>query len=158
MDNIINAPPVNTYPAELDILIEQLTPKQRRCVNMYLTGQYNKSQIAGMLDVDANTVGSWLRGGVVKEVVRLQQAELHEDSKNEIKVLTSAAVNTMRELLSSPIDGIKFQAAKDLLDRNNLKGEQKLVIDKTITTVEQKLSSLIEDTMSDVIDVELEED
>jgi transposase-like protein len=149
---------VELYIAPVDVLIEQLTPKQRRFVNMYLTGQYNKAQLAQLLDVDANTIYSWMRNGVVKEVVRAQQEELQETSKNEIKSLASSAIQTMRELLSSPIDGIRFQAAKDVLDRNNLKGENKVIVNKTVTTIEQKLSSLIDDTMGDIIDIELEGD
>ena len=41
--------------------ITLLEPKLQRFVHLYLTGQYNQTQLAQMLEVHKNTVQGWLK-------------------------------------------------------------------------------------------------
>ena len=61
----------------------------------------------------------------------------------------------MDELLESDMDNVRFQAAKDLLDRGGHKPQQSIKVDKTVTTVEQQLKDLADFTIDDteIIDI-----
>lgn len=138
-------------------LVAQLEPKQARFINMYLSGQYNKAQIAQLLGVEPSTVYTWGKMPAVKRIIEMEHEAIFDEMKDDLKLTSQKAMSTMRALLDSPIDGIRYQAAKDILDRNNLKGENKIKIDKTITTIEQRIGDLVNKTMGDIIDVELED-
>ena len=56
----------------------------------------------------------------------------------------------MNDLMDSPIDGIAFQACKDILDRTGHKAKNEIKIDKTVKTIEMQLSELAEDVLDDV--------
>lgn len=73
---------------------------------------------------------------------------------NQLKNLTMKATEKLNALVDSPIDGVALQAVKDILDRAGHKPKQEIKVDKTVTTVEEKLKSLVD---SVVIDVEYEE-
>jgi vacuolar-type H+-ATPase subunit I/STV1 len=88
---------------------------------------------------------------VVKE---LQQREFAVvDSK--LKALRHKAIDTMNELLESDMDNVRFQAAKDILDRGGHRPQQTIKVDKTVTTLEQQLKDLADFTIddADVIDI-----
>ena len=40
--------------------VQLLEPKLQRFVHLYLTGQYNQTQLAQLLEVHKNTINSWL--------------------------------------------------------------------------------------------------
>lgn len=63
----------------------------------------------------------------------------------------------MEDLLDSNMDNVRFQAAKDILDRGGLKAQQSIKVDKTVTNLEQQLADLAEYTISeeDVIDIDV---
>ena len=75
--------------------------------------------------------------------------------KAQLTNMTSKAVDKLSSLIDSNIDGVALQAVKDVLDRGGHKAEQKIKKEVTITTFEQQISSLMDDTMKDIIDVEL---
>jgi hypothetical protein len=55
--------------------------------------------------------------------------------------------------MNSPIDGVALQAVKDVLDRAGHKPKNEIKVEKTVTTIEQKMKQLIDAT----IDAEYEE-
>ena len=77
-----------------------------------------------------------------------QKAE-HEIVASSLKALQLKAVNKMSDLIDSPIDGIAYQASKDVLDRGGHKPQQNIKIDKTVVTFEKKLNDLIAGVMDD---------
>lgn len=111
------------------------------------------AEIAALLDVNANTVTRWLKRSDVQEFI----SDLQELNRNvvstQINALTLKAVNKLNDLIDSPVDTVAMQAVKDVLDRGGHKPKQEVKIDKTITTIEQKLADLIDRT----IDVTYEE-
>jgi len=75
------------------------------------------------------------------------------DSK--LKALRHKAIDTMNELLESDMDNVRFQAAKDILDRGGHRPQQTIKVNKTVTTLEQQLKDLADFTIddADVIDI-----
>lgn len=131
-----------------------LTPKMQRFVHLYSTGQYPLAKLATLLDLHPNTLGNWLKRGDIKAIIAEMQENTHEVVTNQLKVMTAKAASRLSELLDSPIDGVALQAVKDVLDRAGHKPKQEIKIDKTVTTIEEKMSQLINAT---IIDVELVE-
>ena len=136
--------------------ITALTPLQQRFVHLYLSGQYTLTKIAEMIEVNPATVSNWLRQPKVKAVVDGMQMEQYEMVGLKMNALTVKAINTLSGLLDSKDDYVKLNATKDILDRGGFKPKQEIKIDQTIT-YEQKLSSLIKNTMGEVIDVDFNE-
>ena len=88
------------------------------------------------------------------------QESTHQVVGIQIKALSSLAVDRLQKLMSSPIDGVALQAVKDVLDRSGHKPKQEIKVDKTVITYEEKLHSLINNTIDvaeiDVIEGEYE--
>lgn len=128
-------------------------PKMARFVHLYMTGQYSYNKIAQLLDLHPNTILAWSKRGDVRNVIDEMQEATHVMVGQQLKTLTMQATDRLRELMNSPIDGVALQAVKDVLDRSGHKQKTEIKIDKTVTTVEQKMKELIDST----IDVEFEE-
>lgn len=133
-------------------LITTLPPKIQRFVHLYTTGQYSNAKLADLLQVHPNTILNWLKRKDVKQVIAELQESTHDMVGHQLKNLTLKAVNKLHQLIDSPIDGVALQAVRDVLDRAGHKSKQEIKIDKTVTTVEQKLKTLIDET----IDAEFE--
>jgi hypothetical protein len=122
---------------------------------MYLTGQYSQKKLGQIIGVSENTIRAWLLDPTVQIVVKeLQQREFAVvDSK--LKALRHKAIDTMNELLESDMDNVRFQAAKDILDRGGHRPQQTIKVNKTVTTLEQQLKDLADFTIddADVIDI-----
>lgn len=131
---------------ELMPLIE-LTPKQQRFVHLYLTGKYNQTELANILEMDLNTVRRWLRNDTIRAYIEEFQKEEHEHVENAIKNMRSKALEKLCDLMDSENDAVALQATKDVLDRTGHKAVQKVEKDIKITTIEQQLSQLIDTTI-----------
>jgi len=118
-----------------------------------MTGQYSINKLAQLLEVHPNTLHNWMRRADVKNAINDLQNVTHDVVSNQMKAMTVKAMERMRELMDSPIDGVALQAVKDVLDRAGHKPRQEIKVDKTVRTFEEKLSDLIDN----VIDVEFEE-
>src|SRR5699024_4515842 len=130
-------------------------PKLQRFVHLYLTGQYNQTQLAQLLEVHKNTINSWLKREDVNIAIKEYQAMEHEMIDVQIKAMRMKAIEKMNELMDSPIDGIAFQACKDILDRTGHKAKNEIKVDKTVKTIEMQLNDLAENLITDVDFTEL---
>jgi transposase-like protein len=135
--------------AEQDAAFLALTTKQQRFIHLYITGQYTVQKLAQLLEVHPNTLFAWLRRSDVKGVIADLQLSTQDIVTTQIKALTMKAANKLNSLIDSPIDGVALQAVKDVLDRSGHKAKQEIKVDKTITTIEQKLNELIDKTIID---------
>ena len=136
-----------------------LTPAHMRAVNLYLTGNYTYKQIGAIIGVAGTTVSAWLMKPELQFVIKeLQARELHL-AQASLNALRNKAIDTMNDLLDSNMDNVRFQAAKDILDRGGLKAQQNIKVDKTVTTLEQQMATLAEFTIADdeVIDIDLDD-
>lgn len=140
-------------------LLDSLSPAKTRMILLYLTGQYSQKKIASIIGVSGNTIGAWLVDPVVQTVIREIQAKEFAIIEANLKALRYKAVNTMSELMDSCMDNVRFSAAKDVLDRGGHKPQQNIKVDKTVTTVEQQLASLVDFTIDDdeVIDIDIDD-
>ena len=130
--------------------VQLLEPKLQRFVHLYLTGQYNQTQLSHLLEVHKNTINSWLKREDVNIAIKEYQAMEHEMIDVQIKAMRMKAIEKMNELMDSPIDGIAFQACKDILDRTGHKAKNEIKVDKTVKTIEMQLSDLAENLITDV--------
>ena len=130
--------------------VQLLEPKLQRFVHLYLTGQYNQTQLAQLLEVHKNTINSWLKREDVNIAIKEYQAMEHEMIDVQIKAMRMKAIVKMNVLMASPIDGIAFQACKDILDRTGHKAKNEIKVDKTVKTIEMQLSDLAENLITDV--------
>ena len=130
--------------------LQLLEPKLQRFVHLYLTGQYNQTQLAQLLEVHKNTINSWLKREDVNIAIKEYQAMEHEMIDVQIKAMRMKAIEKMNELMDSPIDGIAFQACKDILDRTGHKAKNEIKVDKTVKTIEMQLNDLAENLITDV--------
>jgi transposase-like protein len=128
-------------------------PKMARFVHLYLTGQYSYNKIAQLLELHPNTILSWAKRSDVRACIAEMQESTHEMVGTQLKQLTLQATDKLRELMNSPIDGVALQAVKDVLDRAGHKPKNEIKVEKTVTTIEQKMKQLIDAT----IDAEYEE-
>lgn len=130
--------------------VQLLEPKLQRFVHLYLTGQYNQTQLAQLLEVHKNTINSWLKREDVNIAIKEYQAMEHEMIDVQIKAMRMKAIEKMNDLMDSPIDGIAFQACKDILDRTGHKAKNEIKVDKTVKTIEMQLNDLAENLITDV--------
>lgn len=134
--------------------VQLLEPKLQRFVHLYLTGQYNQTQLAQLLEVHKNTINGWLKREDVNMAIKEYQAMEHEMIDVQIKAMRMKAIQKMNDLMDSPIDGIAFQACKDILDRTGHKAKNEIKVDKTVKTIEVQLQELA----SEIIDVDFLEE
>lgn len=127
-----------------------LEPKLQRFVHLYLTGQYNQRQLSDLLEVHENTINQWLKREDVNMQIKEYQSMEHEMIDTQIKAMRMKAIQKMNDLMDSPIDGIAFQACKDILDRTGHKSKSEIKIDKTVKTIEVQLSELANEILDDV--------
>lgn len=132
------------------VLITSLPTKMQRFVHLYATGQYTLAKLAQLLEVHPNTLSTWIKRKDVKAILADMQESTHEVVSNQLKSLTLVAADKLRELINSPIDGVALNAVKDILDRSGHKPKNEIKIDKTVTTIEQKMHDLINRTIIDV--------
>lgn len=129
--------------------LSNLSSKQQRFIHLYLTGQYTVQKLAQLLEVHPNTLFNWLKRTDVKDIIADMQTTTHDMVSIQLKNLTMAATDKLSKLINSPIDGVALQAVKDILDRSGHKAKQEIKVDKTVTTIEQKMAELIDKTIID---------
>lgn len=136
-------------------LLHDLPPPKARTILLYITGQYTIRQISSIIGAAENTIRTWLHQERVQEIIKELQAREFNIIDSSLKSLRMQAIETMRELMDSPMDPVKFQASKDILDRTGHKPATEMKVDKTITTIEHQLRELADFTIdeSEVIDV-----
>lgn len=136
--------------------IAKLNPRHQRFTHLYLSGQYTVTQIAQLLNVTNQTIHSWLNNPDVKNAIETYQSEEDEIVKQGLKALRLKAMYKMNQLMDSPIDGISYQAARDVLDRTGHKAPTKQEVTVEVKTFEQQLREMMveKDIEDDFIDSE----
>lgn len=130
--------------------LSELSLTQQRFVHMYLTGQYKNTELAEVFDVHPETIRKWLKREDIKIAIADMQHDIHNSVSNQLKNLTLKAVDRLSDLIESPIDGVALQAVNSILDRAGHRPKQEIKVDKTVTTIEQKMKQLIEETIDDI--------
>lgn len=133
---------------------KRLNPRQQRFTHLYMSGQYTLTQIKDLLHVSMSTIRSWLRNPEIKHTIEQYQDEEDEIVKQGLKALRLKAMYKMNELMDSKIDGIAYQASRDVLDRTGHKAPTKQEVTVEVKTFEQQLSELLTEKQidSDIIE------
>lgn len=87
-----------------------LTKKQQRAITLMFDKQMSKADIARELDINASTLWRW---STTDEFIEAMTSYAHK----AISQSTSKALGTMIGLLDARSEMVRFNAAKDLLDR-----------------------------------------
>jgi len=133
-----------------ELTLYKLEPKQQRFIQLYLTGNFTLAKIAELLEIHPNTATKWMKRADVKEALTEAQAEIHQQVESQLKAMTIKATHKLNELIDSPMDAVALQAVKDVLDRGGHKTKNEIKVDKTVTTIEERMKTLIESTVVDL--------
>lgn len=102
-----------------------LKPKQKKCIELLVEGQMTQREIAQAINITEKTISVW------KSEPEFA-SELENATRLSIRSLAVKAKNTMASLLTSDSDNVRFQAAKDILDRAGFKPQEKIEVSKSI--------------------------
>lgn len=102
-----------------------LKPKQKKCIELLVEGQMTQREIAQAINITEKTISVW------KSEPEFS-SELENATRLSIRSLATRAKNTMASLLNSDSDNVRFQAAKDILDRAGFKPQEKIEVSKSI--------------------------
>lgn len=102
--------------------------KMQKAVILMVTTNLNQREIAKKLGVNETTVSKWKRS---KEF-----DELYNEKQNEyLKDLSAPALRTMKDLLNARSELVRFNAAKDILDRTGFKPADKIDMESDLTII-----------------------
>lgn len=128
------------------------TPKQLRFINLYLSGSYTNVEISRLLNVSTTTIGNWLKLPETQQYIADYQVEEQKVVKDRLNALSAKAVDTMLDLLDSPMDGVRYSAARDVLDRVGHRSAQKMEIKKEVYTYDDHIAKLTSEIIDEVED------
>lgn len=134
-------------PNELAIdSYKALTPIQQRFVHLYIGGTAKSlAELARVLQVSKVTVQNWMMNSNVKRAIREYQDQEHEMVTAGLKAMRMKALLKMGELMDSKVDGIAYQACRDVLDRTGNKAVDKKEVDVNVKqTFEQQIVALMQ--------------
>lgn len=140
----------NGQEIQLASCMQGLNMKQQKFVHAYVSGQYTIKQLSKLLDVHEQTIYRWSKREDVIEALKYYQETEHQVIDNGIKNNAFKALKVMSDLLDSPIEQVRYQASKDLMDRAGYKAKQEVKVDKTVTNYEAQLKSFINGGAVDV--------
>ena len=138
-------------------LVKTITPIKMHVINLYVTGCYTPKNICTQVGIHYNTYRRWMLEEGVQTIIRIIQERQLTMTQADLNNLRGKAVKKMEDLLDSNMDNVAFQAARDILDRTGMKSEQKINVQKTVTTLEQQMKDLADFTISDddIIDIDV---
>lgn len=126
---------------------------KQRLAQLYVSGFYNREQIASILRVSKSTVIKLLKDEDVLDMILTYQDEEKKLIDSRIKSLRFNAVDTISELLDSDDDAIRLQVAKDILDRTGHKEREQKDVNINVS-YEQQLKELAEGVDFTIIEVD----
>lgn len=137
--------------------VDRLNPAKLRFINLYLSGLYSKKQMAQLLGVNTNTLRKWELQPDVQDVITFLQEREFTVIDNRLKQMRNKALDVMGDLMENAVmETVRFNAAKDVLDRTGHRATQQIKVDKTVKNVEEQLKVLNEFDFdkAEVIDVD----
>ena len=105
-----------------------MASKMDKAINMMVYTNLTQREIAEKLDVREETISRWKNREDFK-------SKKKEEEGKFLCELTSPAMRTMRELLNSHSDYVRFQAAQDILDRTGYKSTDKVDMTLDVPTI-----------------------
>lgn len=101
-----------------------ITKKMKNTIDLMVTSNLNQREIAKKLDINEATISRWKNNEDFKN-------ELGKAQKNYLMSLTAPAIRTLKNLLYADSEAVRFNAAKDILDRTGYKPTEKQQLEIT---------------------------
>lgn len=98
-----------------------LTPKQKRCIELMVSGELKQKEIAAQIKVSEQTICTWKKNTDF-------MAEYESLLRNKMRSLAATAFQTETKLLKARSEMVRLMAAKDILDRAGFKPEDNINI------------------------------
>ncbi len=121
-----------------------LKPKQKKCIEMLISGTMTQADIAAALKVSEQTICNWKKNSEFA-------AELESANRLVISSLVPAAIQRTKALLNADSEAVQLAAAKDILDRAGYKPQDNIRLNANI------VSEKLEDVFKQIGGVGLEE-
>lgn len=99
-----------------------ISPKQRKCIELWVSGGLSQKEIAGAVKVSENTITNWKKGEEFS-------TELTAAQKAKIKDTAAKAFKREVDLLDAESEMVQLQAAKDILDRAGYKADDSVKVE-----------------------------
>lgn len=109
-----------------------LSKKQRDCLHLMVTTDMPQSKIAEDIGVNESTICRWKNKKEFKEA-------LQEMERDYLKGLSAKAIRTMDNLLKARSELVRFNAAKDILDRTGHKPDDNINLNASKVVIEDDL-------------------
>ena len=116
-----------------------LSKKQLKAIPLILSAR-NLTEGANSARISRDTVYEWMKDPGFREEYERQSRELVEEGFQSLKGLTSDAVETLRKLLKSRQDAIKYKAATAIID-NTLRYIEAEEIAKRVAELERRINT-----------------
>lgn len=104
-----------------------LKPRQKKCIEMLVSGTMTQADIAAALKVSEQTICNWKKNEEFAE-------ELAAANRLVISSLVPAAVQRTKALLNAESEAVQLAAAKDILDRAGYKPQDNIKLNADITS------------------------
>lgn len=111
-----------------------LSKKQLKCLELMVLGTHTQKQIAQEVKVSEQTICSWKKNDEFMD-------EYNRLVRGCIQSLASRALRTLIELLDASSESVRYNVAKDILDRAGFKPEEKVTINETVSDPFEGLST-----------------
>lgn len=109
-----------------------LKPKQKKCIELMITGTMTQAQIARELKVSEQTICNWKKTDEFTN-------ELTEANRLLINSLVPRAIAKLTALLDAESEQVQIAAAKDILDRSGYRAPKEIRVDGHI---DQEMTAL----------------
>lgn len=99
-----------------------LTPKQKKCIELLITGTMTQKEIAEVIHVSEQAICNWKK----KEEFN---AEYDAMMRSCIQSFAAKAFKTQTDLLKAKSEMVRYMVSKDILDRAGYKPVEKVEMD-----------------------------
>lgn len=95
-----------------------LTSKQKKCVELMISGDFTQREIAQQINITEATICNWKKN---EEFIAEYESRLNKT----IHLMAAKAFSTETSLLNAKSEMVRLLAAKDILDRAGFKAKDK---------------------------------
>jgi len=120
-----------------------LNGKQKKCIEMLVSGDMSQNEIAKALGVNPGTISDWKKKEEFRE-------EYSRANKIVINSIVPKAVQTVSSLLNADSEQVRLAAAKDVLDRAGYKAQDDIKLNANITS--EKLADVFKQVGGEGLD------
>lgn len=105
-----------------------LTAKQKKCLELLVSGELTQKEISAQIKVSEQTICNWKKNAEFVE-------EYNELMRVCIQSFAAKAFQTQTKLLNAKSEMVRYMVSKDILDRAGFKPEEKVELNGAIPVV-----------------------